>query len=131
MISCHIDGDSIAEALASVMKECKSDAIIGIPAQTIIHHVHDADLTIISAGSNDPHNAGLQSFLERCRAVPQHRVMWIVPHDPTAAAKVRAVAAAHGDGLIIIPFYAADGVHPKYLGPLATQARTEIRLLGK
>jgi len=129
---CAIIGDSIAvgtaaaESLpASYRLPCFMDAKVGIPSAQIIGRVHDADVVVVSAGSNDPHNPKLVANLEAIRTKITGRVLWIVPQDRVAAAAVRSVAAKHSD--LIVTFTAGrDGVHPHSYAPIIGAVRELI-----
>ena len=109
---CAIIGDSIAIDAGRHIPQCIHDAKIGIGSAAIIGRVHDADLVVISAGSNDPHNPRLAANLRTIRAKITGHVLWILPIDRTAALAVREVAAIRGD-LIVTFEPAGDRVHPK------------------
>jgi len=120
--NCLIAGDSIAVGLGQVMRECATDARIGISSAAVIARIGPAGVLIVSAGSNDPHNPRLIANLKVIRAKAGGRVIWIAPVDRIAAAAVRAVAGIHGDAVIgFAP--AADHVHPRGYGDMARQVR--------
>ena len=112
-MTCAIVGDSIAVGVAEYSHGCSIvDAKIGISSSAIIRRVHDADVVVISAGSNDPNNPRLVDNLKVIRAKCTHKVIWISPVNRVAAAAVRTVAALHGDTVItFIP--GRDHVHPR------------------
>ena len=124
-MDCLIVGDSIAGGLAEQMKNCAVNARASIPAAEIIGRARDADVLIVSAGSNDPHNPALVDELEALRAKTRGRVIWISPIDPMAAQAVASVARRHGDTIVqFMP--AADGVHPRSYDKLSDDVRSAI-----
>jgi hypothetical protein len=110
--SCAVVGDSIAVGAGQYMEACRVNAKIGIQSKAVIARVNSVvHVNVVSAGSNDPANPNLRSNLERIRS-RAHRVIWILPIDSRARAKVEAVATAHGDS--VVSFAAAgDHVHPR------------------
>lgn len=113
-MTCLIAGDSIAAGIH--YPSCTVNAKIGIPSAAIVSRVSDADLVVISAGSNDPDNPHLIANLRAMRAKIKHgRALWIVPMHPKAAAAVRLVANESSDGMVTFA-PARDGVHPHTYG---------------
>jgi hypothetical protein len=110
--SCAVVGDSIALGAGQHIGACRINAKNGIPSQAVIARVNSsADVNVVSAGSNDPANPQLRANLERIRSRAR-RVIWILPIDSRARAKVEAVATAHGDP--VVPFApGGDHVHPR------------------
>ena len=72
-------GDSIADGLSAFIPGCVVNARKGLPSGDIIDCVKDADVVILSAGSNDPHNPRLVENLKAMRSKVKGRVIWIVP----------------------------------------------------
>lgn len=112
---CLIAGDSIAYGLGEYFHQCDVHAQIGIGAAAIVGRVADADVVVLSAGSNDettPQKALLAS-LEAMRAKVTGTVIWVVPQNTQHAADaVRDVASRHGDK--VATFHAGhDGTHPR------------------
>lgn len=122
MIECVAIGDSIAVGLAGVTR-CAKVAEVGRTAkrQAAIVQQLQTGMAIISLGSNDPDSPTLQADLEKVRAkVDAPFVVWVVPYHPRAAAAVRAVARAFGDGLIELRSYPSrDRVHPQSYAEIA------------
>jgi hypothetical protein len=119
--TCAIAGDSIAEGLGHVMKQCTTNAKIGIPSKQIVDRVPTSHygMVIISAGSNDADNAHLGDNLSTMRRrVGGGSVTWIAPIDPRAHSAVDKVAKAHGDRVVTFtPGH--DNVHPRSYEALA------------
>ena len=122
MIPCALAGDSIAVGIAPFFKHCVVDAKIGISSAAIIGRVHDADVLVVSAGSNDPRNPHLEANLKIIRAKASGKVIWISPIDRTAAEAVVRVAAIHGDRVVRFSS-GRDHVHPRSEGSLAAAVR--------
>jgi hypothetical protein len=130
---CYIVGDSIAlgtataEGLPAKYKpDCEVDAKIGIPSSAIIERAHDAQLVVISAGSNDPTNPELVKNLEAIRVVATQNVLWIIPAvSPVAAAAVKKVAADHGDDTIAFT-PGPDHTHPHTYLPIITRVNADM-----
>lgn len=111
MVDCAIVGDSIAVGIAARMPRCISSAKIGEQAAAIVGRVRDADVLIVSAGSNGPHAPDLEGNLKLIRAKATARVIWILPVDVVASATVKRVAKEHDD--IAVRFDPCpDLVHP-------------------
>jgi len=110
--SCAIVGDSIAVGAGKYMRACRVNAKVGIPSNAVTSRVDSSvDVNIVSAGSNDPANPNLRANLESIRS-RAHRVIWILPIDSRARAKVQAVATTHGDPVVSFA-PAGDHVHPR------------------
>src|ERR1700744_3839766 len=92
MIDCAVVGDSIALGVGTELHRCAVNAHIGIPSAEVIGRVQHANVLVVSAGSNDPHNPQLEQNLRAIRAKATGKVIWISPMDPVAAAVVRRVA---------------------------------------
>lgn len=125
-MACFIVGDSIALGTAvgestggPGVPQCELHARIGASSAMIVGWSHDADLVVISAGSNDPDNVGLEGNLEAIRRPIKHRVLWIVPVAGRVANIVRSVALRHGDATVAFA-PGRDGVHPHSYAPLVS-----------
>jgi hypothetical protein len=118
-MTCAVIGDSIAVDVGRAMPQCAMNAKIGIGSAAIIGRVVAADLTVISAGSNDPLNPALASNLESMRNRCKGRVIWILPIQPHARNVVGGVAARHGDATVSFA-PARDNVHPRVVGQIVT-----------
>ncbi|MBV8568675.1 MAG: hypothetical protein JO273_24805 [Methylobacteriaceae bacterium] len=121
MVACAIIGDSIAVGMAMEFRHCYRNARDGLPSGSIIRRAPPfaTQWTVISAGSNDPHNPGLRSNLWAIRSrVRASQVIWILPHHPAARAAVMEVASSRGDR--VVGFAASrDHVHPRSYGAVA------------
>ena len=116
--SCAVVGDSIALGVSQQMPGCRRNAKIGIPSDDVIDRIDGAaEINIVSAGSNDPHNPRLHDNLKRIRSQAK-RVVWILPVEATARAAVAQVAAAHGDPAVAFEV-SDDRVHPRSYADLA------------
>ena len=78
-MTCAVVGDSIALMIAPFLDRCVVDAKVGEHVAQIVGRVHDADVVIVSAGSNDADYNDLAANLEKVRARCSHRVLWILP----------------------------------------------------
>jgi hypothetical protein len=123
--TCVIVGDSIAFGVGRLMRECLTDAKVGIPSAGVIARVHPADVLFVSAGSNDPSNPQLENNLRAIRAMASAAVVWIAPISPPAAAAVNHVAAAHKDS--VVQFETKDGRHPRSYSDLANRVRRYLK----
>lgn len=125
--ACAIVGDSIAAELRGFFRECRTDAKIGIGTAAVTSRVpHDADLIVVSAGSNDYQTPGLLRRLQTLRSrAGSARVIWIRPAPKSAAAAVDKVAQAHGDA--VVPFAVSptdrEHLHPQSSQKLAADIR--------
>ncbi len=125
--ACAVVGDSIAQGLRGFFRECRVDAKIGIGTAAVAARMpHDADLIVVSAGSNDYLTPGLLARLRALRSrAGSARVIWIRPAPASAAAAVEAVANAHGDA--VVPFAVSrtdrEHLHPQSSQKLAADIR--------
>jgi hypothetical protein len=125
-MTCLVAGDSIALALSAHIPGCLVDAKVGLPSGDIVARVKAADVVVLSAGSNDPHNPRLVDNLKAMRAKARGRVIWIVPTNHTAAAAVNRVAMQFRDKAI--PFVpGSDRVHPISYQTLAASVRSYMK----
>lgn len=125
-MTCLVAGDSIALGLSGFIPGCEVNAKTGLPSGDIVDRVKAADVVVLSAGSNDPHNPRLVENLKAMRAKARGRVIWIVPVNHTAAAAVNRIAMANHDKAI--PFVpGADRVHPLSYQTLAASVRTYMK----
>ncbi len=118
MINCAIVGDSIALGVGTELHRCTVNATVGIASAEVIGRVRHANVLVVSAGSNDPHNPMLESNLRTIRARAAGKVIWISPMDPVAAAAVRRVAKVHGDRVVHFS-PRPDRIHPASYPTLA------------
>lgn len=114
-MDCLAVGDSIAVGVGQAAK-CVVNAKVGASSSYIANHVVSTqkNITIISAGSNDPNNPNLISNLEKIRKkIKSPTVVWILPYNRKAAAIVKKVANRYGDRYIdLVSVKTRDGVHP-------------------
>ena len=116
--SCAIVGDSIALGISMQIPACRHNAKVGIASDAVIARVDaSVEVTVVSAGSNDPSNPRLRDNLKRIRKRAK-RVIWVLPVNAKARAAVTAVAAAHGDPVVSFA-PAGDHVHPQSYAALA------------
>lgn len=123
--TCVIVGDGIAFRVGREMRECLTDAEIGIPSAGAIGRVHPADVLFVSAGSNDPSNPQLENNLKVIRAKASAAVVWIAPISSLAAEAVKHAAAAHNDS--VVQFRTKDGRHPRSYRDLANRLRKYLK----
>jgi hypothetical protein len=118
-MTCAVIGDSIAiDVAAAFHGRCEVNAKIGIASNAIIGRVISADVTVISAGSNDPDNPHLADNLRRIRAKISGRAIWLLPIATRPRTLVELVASEHGDQ--VVAFHPAhDNVHPKHPAEIA------------
>lgn len=125
--TCAVIGDSIAEDLRSFFRECRFDVKIGIGTKAISARVpRDADLIVVSAGSNDYLTPGLLPRLQALRSRSgSARVIWIRPAPQIAAAAVDTAAQAHGDPVVSFAVSPRDRerLHPQSNRTLAAAIR--------
>jgi hypothetical protein len=133
--SCALIGDSIAEDLRAFFRECNSSVKLGIGTKAIAALMPaDADLIIVSAGSNDYLDPGLISRLQAVRSrAGTARVIWIRPAPKSAADAVDTVARTHGD--TVVPFVLSprdrERLHPQSNKTLAADIRRHFQRPGK
>ena len=125
MIECLVLGDSIAVGLGAQLRACVTDAQVGIGSAAIVGRAGPADVAVISAGSNDPHNPRLEANLRMIRAKVRGRVVWIVPQHRVAADAVTKVARFHGDQIVSFA-PSQDRVHPRSYRELAASVRPRL-----
>jgi len=124
---CALIGDSIAEDLRPFLRECGYSGRLGIGTAAIIPLVpSNADVIIVSAGSNDYLTPGLLGRMQALRArAGSAQVIWIRPIPQIAATAVDAVAQAHGDA--VVPFVVSrtdrERLHPQSNDTLAADIR--------
>ncbi len=130
MIDCAVIGDSIALGVGTELQRCAVNATIGIPSAAVIGRVRNADVLVVSAGSNDPHNPLLEANLRTIRAKAAKKVIWISPMDPIAARTVTRVAGLHGDSVVhFTP--RPDNIHPLSYAVLAGRVHAAMRSSGR
>jgi hypothetical protein len=122
VLDCAVVGDSIADMVAPYFHECSINAHIGDTSIKIVGRMRDADLVVLSAGSNDYDNPSLERNLRMIRKKSLHKVIWILPINPRAASIVERVALDYKDSVVrFSPGH--DNVHPKDPKALANVIR--------
>ena len=124
-MTCAVVGDSIALMIAPFLGQCVVDAKVGEHVAQIVGRVHDADVVVVSAGSNDADYRDLAANLEKVRGRCSHRVLWILPALERPRRMVEAVALKHGDAAVSFPA-GRDGVHPARPARLALDIEAEF-----
>ena len=125
-MTCAVVGDSIALMIAPFLDRCVVDAKVGEHVAQIVGRVHDADVVVVSAGSNDADYNDLAANLEKVRAKCSHRVLWILPALDRPRRLVTAIALKHGDAAVSFVADPKDGVHPLRPARLALDIRSEF-----
>ena len=125
-MDCLAAGDSLIVGLAPYLHGCTINAKVGISSAAIIQRVGNANLLIVSAGSNDPRNPRLEQNLRVIRGKSNaKRVIWILPQNRIAANTVLKVARFFGDSVVTFT-PSRDGIHPKSYGVLAESVRRHM-----
>jgi hypothetical protein len=125
--TCVVIGDSIAEGLRPFFRECRFAVQTGVGSAAIASRMQgNADVIVVSAGSNDYLTPGLLTRLQALRSrTGSARVVWIRPIPQAAATAVDTVAQAHGDA--VVPF-AVSPTDPLHVHPLSSSTlAAEIR----
>jgi hypothetical protein len=129
-LSCAIVGDSIVDDLHAYFRDCRFDTKIGIGSAALVAHVPgNADIVVVSAGSNDYLSPRLIGSLEAVRArAGNARVIWVRPIPRRAAAAVDAVAGRHGDAVVSFAVSPTDRerLHPRSNSALASSIRKQF-----
>jgi len=129
--SCALIGDSIAEDLRPFLRECRFSGRLGIGTAAIVALVpSNAEVIVVSAGSNDYLTPGLLGRMQALRArAGSARVIWIRPIPQIAATAVDSVAQAHGDA--VVPFVVSrtdrERLHPQSNDTLAADIRKRFQ----
>lgn len=117
----QINGRAVGTAFLQVAGSNIETARVGAGTRQIIQfanntNIQNADVAIISAGSNDPIVSNgridavpLRSLRETLKA---KKYIWIVPIMGKARDIVKSVAAANGDRVVEYTGVSSDGVHP-------------------
>lgn len=124
MLDCLIVGDSIAQGVSNMRKECVTHAQVGINSANWNRKYglpklgQKANTVIISLGSND--HDGVHTFKElmtmRERIQSDH-VYWIMPAiKPNVQEIIKIIATNYGDTILPITNLSKDGVHPTARG---------------
>lgn len=120
MIECLIIGDSIAVGVAQYATQCNLQGKIGITSNSFadVYIVKNANLTVISLGSND---RGYDPYaaMKKIRDTIDGKVIWLISANSLegATASLR-VAYQYGDGVFHVGTVelSSDGVHPTVNG---------------
>jgi hypothetical protein len=129
--ACALIGDSIAEDLQPYLRECRFSGRLGIGTAAIVPLVpSNAEVIIVSAGSNDYLTPGLLGRVQAVRArAGSARVIWIRPIPQIAANAVDTVAQANGDA--VVPFVVSrtdrERLHPQNNAELAADIRKHFK----
>jgi lysophospholipase L1-like esterase len=118
MLDCLILGDSIAQGISTVRKECVAIVKSGINSYNwnnryIINNL-SADNVIISLGTNDPYTVNtFKELLLLRQQIYAKKVMWVMPPiKPAVQDIVRIIANSYSDTILTIPELSKDKVHP-------------------
>lgn len=118
MLDCLILGDSIAQGISIVRKECTAYVQSGINSRNwnnryIVNNL-SADTVIISLGTNDPDSVNtFKELLMLRKLVLGKKVFWIMPPiKPAVQDMVRIMARNYKDTILEIPELSKDKVHP-------------------
>lgn len=118
MLDCLIIGDSIAQGISNVRKECTAYVKSGINSynwnnRNVVKDL-SADTVIISLGTNDPDT--MNSFRELLllrQQIYAKKVMWVMPPiKPSVQGIVKIIANSYGDTILEIPELSKDKIHP-------------------
>lgn len=118
MLDCLILGDSIAQGISTVRKECVAYVQSGINSRNwnnkyIVKDL-SADTVIISLGTNDPETMNtFKELLALRELVAGKKVFWVMPPiKPAVQDMVRIIARNYKDTILEIPELSKDKVHP-------------------
>ena len=118
MLDCLILGDSIAQGISTVRKECVAYVQSGINSRNwnnrFIVKELSANTVIISLGTNDPETVNtFKELLTLRELVSGKKVFWIMPPiKPAVQDMVRIIAQNYKDTILEIPELSKDKVHP-------------------
>ena len=118
MLDCLILGDSIAQGISTVRKECVAYVQSGINSRNwnnrFIVKELSANTVIISLGTNDPETVNTFKELLTLRdLVAGKKVFWIMPPiKPAVQDIVRIIAHNYKDTILEITELSKDKVHP-------------------
>jgi lysophospholipase L1-like esterase len=122
MLECLILGDSIAQGISTVRKECVAYVKSGINSYNwnnryIVNNL-SADTVIISLGTNDPETMNtFKELLSLRQLVSGKKVFWVMPPiKPAVQDVVRIIARNYKDTILEIPELSKDKVHPTSSG---------------
>ena len=118
MIECLILGDSIAQGISNVRKECVAYVKSGINSRNWSNRYIVNDLSgntvIVSLGTNDPETMNtFKELLLLRQAIYGKKVFWVMPPiKPDVQEMVRIIARNYKDTILEIPQLSKDKVHP-------------------
>ena len=122
MLDCLILGDSIAQGISNIRKECTAIVKGGINSynwnnRNIVKDL-SANTDIISLGTNDPDTMNtFKELLLLRQQIYAKKVMWVMPPiKPSVQDIVRIIANSYSDTILTIPELSKDKVHPTYNG---------------
>jgi lysophospholipase L1-like esterase len=122
MLDCLILGDSIAQGISTVRKECVAYVQSGINSRNwnnkyIVNDL-SANTVIISLGTNDPDTMNtFKELLALRQLVSGKKVVWIMPPiKPSVQEIVKIIARSYKDTILEIPELSKDKVHPTSTG---------------
>ncbi len=125
-MSCLIIGDSIAQGVAEIRKDCRSYTQIGIStlgwSKKWLEKIDlVADTVFISLGSNDQYkdfeNVADELYHIRADIGYDHKVIWVLPAiKPWIQDLIMEVSYEYGDTVIQMVGLSKDGVHPTSKG---------------
>jgi lysophospholipase L1-like esterase len=122
MLECLILGDSIAQGISNIRKECTAYVKGGINSynwnnRNIVKDL-SANTVIISLGTNDPDTMNtFKELLLLRQQIYAKKVMWVMPPiKPSVQDIVRIIANSYSDTILTIPELSKDKVHPTYNG---------------
>jgi lysophospholipase L1-like esterase len=122
MFECLVIGDSIAQGISNVRKECVAYVKSGINSKNWNNRYVMKDLSantvIISLGTNDPETMNSFKELQLLRQlVYGKKVIWVMPPiKPPVQDIVRIIANSYSDTILEIPELSKDKVHPTING---------------
>jgi hypothetical protein len=124
--TCSVVGDSIAEMVQHYLPECSHNTKIGIGSAAVVDRVIPGkDITIVSAGANDPDNPNLKINLALIHA-KAGAVIWIAPVNPKARLAAIVMGVTFNESVIAFK-PGKDGVHPVNPKALAAAIKAEFQ----
>jgi lysophospholipase L1-like esterase len=124
-MSCLIIGDSIAQGVAEIRKDCRSYTQVGISTIAWSKKWIDkidfvADTVFISLGSNDDYGRfeDVADELYRIRGrIGDRNVIWVLPAiKPWVRSLIEEISYDRGDTMIEMVSLSKDKVHPTHKG---------------
>jgi lysophospholipase L1-like esterase len=134
MLECLIMGDSIAEGVSNIRKECVAYVKSGINSHNwlntnVKNSPFEAKTVIISLGSNDLKNVDTYEELQTIRKLTNAQtVYWIIPNIKESVRKqVWMVANEYHDHVIDARNHdrSPDTIHPTYKGYKSISEQTK------